>query len=189
VSREFARFARNYATLPSKAVFPIFKNNGSAAAKSPSLAYPAAIWVNRDARGVRGACFYFHFTDNEAVVLGGVYSAEADEILAYRKLLQESYREVEQILRDPRLRALAGELQGEKLARMPKGFSTTDPAADLIRRKQWYLVSMLDKELLSTERLLPTLVMHFEAMAPFVEFMNRALAKRRKPKKAFARGF
>lgn len=179
VSREFARFAPNYATLPAKAVFPIFRNVKGAPAKAPNRTHPAAIWVHKNAEGARGACFYFHFTANEAVVLGGVYRPDADELLAYRKLLQQHHLEFRNILRDKRLKAVAGELQGAKLKHMPKGFSAADPAGDLLRRKQWYVVTTLDTPLLSTEQLLPTLVSHFEAMAPFVEFLNRSLPKPR----------
>ncbi len=186
VSREFARFAPNYATLPAKAVFRIFGKTGSLRDKTT---HPAAIWVHKDSEGARGACFYFHFTDNEALVLGGVYSAQPDELLAYRKLLQQHYGEFGDILRDERLRKLAGGLQGQKLSRMPKGFAADDPAADLLRRKQWYVVSMLDMGLLSSERLMPTLVAHFEAMAPLVEFLNRSLRPARKPKKLLFSNF
>jgi len=180
VSREFARFAPNYATLPAKAVFRIFGDTASSRNRAAHRAHPAAIWVHKDAKGAKGACFYFHFTPDEAVVLGGVYSAEPDELLAYRKLLRDNYEEFENILRVPGLKSLVGDLRGEKTSRMPRGFSPNHPAADLIKRKQWYSVSMLDTSLLSTDRLMPTLVNHFEVMAPMVEFLNRPFAQ--KPK-------
>jgi uncharacterized protein (TIGR02453 family) len=189
VSREFARFAPNYATLPAKAVFRIFGDAPSSRSQATHRSHPAAIWVHKNAQGARGACFYFHFTPREAVVLGGVYSAEPDELLAYRKLLQQHHGEFGDILRDERLQSLGGELQGENLKRMPAGFSPNDLAADLLRRKQWYVVSVLDVALLSTDKLLPTLVTHFEAMAPLVEFLNRPLSQKRKPKKLVFRSF
>src|SRR5262245_53480266 len=114
VSREFARFAPNYATLPAKAVFRVFGATGTSH-RTP----PAAIWVHKSAQGMHGACFYFHFTEKEAVVLGGVYSAQSRELLAYRKLLQDHYMEFATILTDARLRSVAGELRGERLRRMP----------------------------------------------------------------------
>jgi uncharacterized protein (TIGR02453 family) len=183
VTREFARFARNYATPPAKAVFRIFGETASPRAGDVHKTHPAAIWVHKNAEESRGACFYFHFTHNEAVVLGGAYSPQPDELLAYRTMLQRDYREFQEILCNPRLRSLTGELQGDQFKRVPAGFSQNHPAADLLRRKQWYVVSVLDVDLLSTERLLPTVVSHFEAMAPLVEFLNRPLNKRRKFKR------
>src|SRR5262249_498061 len=152
ISREFARFAPNYVTAPEKAVFPVFGATG-ASRRTP----PAAIWVRRDAKGVRGACFYFHFTEKEAVVLGGGYAGEAAGLLAIRKVVQQHYMEFATILADARLKSVAGELRGEKLKRMPYGFSSSHPAADFLRRRQWYVATMLDMDVLSTDRLLPTL--------------------------------
>lgn len=188
VSREFARFAPNYVTPPATAVFRIFGDSTSSRNQSTHRTHPAAIWVHKRANGARGACFYFHFTPKEAVVLGGVYSARPAELLAYRRLLADHYLELEEILRSPRLETLAGKLQGEKSSRMPKGFSPSHPAGQLIKQKQWYLVSMLDVDLLSTDRLLPTLVDHFEVMAPFVEFLNRPFTRTEKPKKMLSMG-
>jgi uncharacterized protein (TIGR02453 family) len=173
LTREFARFAPNYVTPPERAVFPIFGAKDSSSG-SPST-HPGAIWVHKDARGVRGACFYFHFTASEAVVLGGAYAPAPEELATYRELLKHGYKEFQDILRARRLRTLTGGLEGEKLKGMPKGFSPDHPAADLLRRKQWYVVSMLDMGLLSTTQLMPTLVRHFETMAPFVDFLNRSL--------------
>jgi uncharacterized protein (TIGR02453 family) len=183
VTREFARFARSYITPPDKAVFHIFGETGSPRPRATDKRHPAAIWAHKHAEGSRGACFYFHFTDKEAVVLGGVYSAQPDELLAYRQMLQKDYLQFRQILREPRLRTLFGGLHGEQLKHVPKGFPPDHAAADLLRRNQWYVVSMLDIGLLSTERLLPTLVKHFEAMAPLVEFLNRPLGHGPKPRK------
>jgi uncharacterized protein (TIGR02453 family) len=189
ITREFARFAPHYVTPPAKAVFDVSGDIGSSRTAASRLTHPAAIWVHREAEGARGACFYFHFTAREAVVLGGVYSPEPGELIGYRKLFEHSYREFEEILSDKRLKRVAGDLQGEKLKHMPKGFPVDHPAADLLRRKQWYVVAMLDMGLLSTSQLMPTLVSHFEAMAPLVKFLNRTLAQRPRPKKMPLRGF
>lgn len=188
VTREFARFAPNYVTPPARAVFDIFGGNGNARARSAHKTHPAAIWVHKDARGARGACFYFHFTASEVVALAGVYAPRADELAGYRKLLQEQYGDLQEILRNPALKKIAGDLQGDMLKRVPKGFPADHRAAEFLQRRQWYLVSMLDTGLLSTPYLLPTLISHFEIMAPFVEFFNRALGQRQKPRLA-ARGF
>ena len=182
VSREFARFAPNYVTPPDNAVFRIFGESGPTRQR-PNRP-PAAIWVHKDAhRGMGGACFYFHFTEKEAVVLAGVYAGEPDELNVYRRLLQEQYEEFIKIMCDTRLRLIGGGLQGESLKRMPQGFRANHPAADLVRRKQWYLVAMLDMALLSTDQLLSTLVAYFEAMAPFVEFLNRPFVRKHKTKR------
>ncbi|HJX84380.1 MAG TPA: DUF2461 family protein, partial [Candidatus Angelobacter sp.] len=130
-----------------------------------------------------GAVFYLHFTATELLAFGGVYSPEREELLAYRTLIQEHYEELEAILRGKQLWKIAGSLQGEQLSRMPKGFPLDHPADALLRHKQWYLECILDVKVVTSSRLVPELARHFQAMAPLVEFLNRAMV----PKKPAAR--
>jgi uncharacterized protein (DUF2461 family) len=78
---------------------------------------------------------------------------------------------------------MVGQLQGEHLSRMPKGFPVDHPAETLLRRKQWYLESTLDIGVLTTPRLVPELAKRFAVMAPMVEFLNRPFAHKEKRKK------
>src|SRR6185437_1778177 len=74
------------------------------------------------------AVFYFHFTEKEVLVFGGVYSPEREELLAYRTLLDQHHEEFQRILADKKIKRLLGGLQGEKLTRTPKGFPVGHPA-------------------------------------------------------------
>ena len=76
------------------------------------------------------------------------------------------------------MKKLLGELQGESLSRVAKGFNPEHPAADLIRRKQYLLDIQIDPKLATTPKLLGELVARIEAMSPFVEFLNRPLVAR-----------
>jgi uncharacterized protein (TIGR02453 family) len=182
LSRVFARFAPDYVTPPDKSVFRIYRDDHFSHRQKPYKTHMAAVFARRGAERLRGPCFYFHFTDKELLALAGAYSPERDEMLAYRNLLAEHYCEFRETLADPKLVRSAGELQGEQLSHMPQGFCPGHPAARVLRHKQWYLVSILDVKLLTTPRLLPELARSFEAMAPFVEFLNRAFPQKRKAK-------
>lgn len=174
LSREFARFAPDYVVSPDRSVFRVYRDEHFSYARKPYKTHMAAVFARRGVNHLRGPCFYFHFTDRELLALGGVYSPERDELLAYRTLLAEHYCEFREILADPKLVRVAGELQGETLSRMPQGICRNHPAARFLKHKQWYLLSILDVKLLTTPRLLPELSRSFEAMVPFVAFMNRA---------------
>jgi uncharacterized protein (DUF2461 family) len=76
-----------------------------------------------------------------------------------------------------------GELQGEQLSRLPKGFDKDHPAEDLIRRKQWFLENTLDGSAVTSSRMLPEIVSSFRAAAPMIEFLSQPFVKQSKPKK------
>lgn len=183
LNEEFVRFAPDYVTPPQKATYRIYRDTRFSKDKSPYKTHISAIFPRHTAIKREGAVFYFHFTEKDLLVFGGVWMPQPDELLAYRTLLQERHDELEKILREKRLRRAFGELQGEQLSRMPKGFPTDHPAESLLRHKQWYLEAVLEPEVLTSPRLLPELAKHFELMAPMVEFLNSAIVKKRKPER------
>jgi len=189
LNAEFARFAPDYVTAPEKSVYRIYRDTRFSPDKTPYKTHISAIFPRSSAVKREGAVFYFHFTEKELLAFGGVYAPERDELLAYRGLLSEKYREFEAILRNPALKRALGGLEGEQLSRMPKGFPPDHPAEDLLRRRQWYLESTLDIKLLATPRLLPALARSFALMTPFVEFLNRPFARKPKPKKMMFMSF
>lgn len=189
LNEEFARFAPNYVAPPQKATYRIYRDTRFSKDKSPYKTHISAIFPRNTASKKEGAVFYFHFTEKELLVFGGVYMPEPEELLAYRTLLQERYHELQEILRGPKLRRMVGDLQGEQLSRMPKGFPVDHPAESLLRGKQWYLENTLDASTLTSPKLVLELARHFEIMAPMVEFLNQALLKKRKPERMMFAAF
>ena len=189
LNQEFARFAPDYVTPPQKATYRIYRDTRFSKDKTPYKTHISAIFPRYTAIKREGAVFYFHFTEKELLIFAGVYMPEPEELLAYRNLLQERYAELEEILSDKRLQRTVGQLQGERLTRMPKGFPPDHPAESLLRGKQWYLENTVDARVLTSARLLPELAKHFEVMAPLVEFLNQALVQKRKPQKMMFAAF
>jgi uncharacterized protein (TIGR02453 family) len=183
LNAEFARFAPDYITPPEKAVYRIYRDTRFSHDKTPYKTHIAAIFPRHTAVKREGAVFYLHFTEKELLAFGGVYGPDRDELLAYRGLLAEHHEEFGEILRDKRLRRAVGGLQGAQLSRMPKGFPTDHPAEALLRHRQWYLEAILDIKLVTTARLAPELGKRFEAMAPFVTFLNRPFQHNIKPRR------
>src|SRR5438270_7601935 len=138
LNHELARFAPQYITPAPKAVYRIYRDTRFARDKTPYKTHIAAIFPRSNAVKREGAVLYFHFTEKELLVFGGVWNPERDELLAYRAHIQENHEELTEILAGPRLRHACGALQGEQLSRMPKGFTVDHPAEDLLRQKQRY---------------------------------------------------
>src|ERR1043166_3820728 len=183
LNEELARFAPAYVTPPEKAVYRIYRDTRFSPDKTPYKTHIAAIFPRHTAVKREGAVFYLHFTEKEVLAFGGVWGPDRDELMAYRGLLRDNHEEFESLLSNKSLRKAVGELQGEQLSRMPKGFPVDHPAEALLRRKQWYLESTLPIGLLTTPRIVPELAKRFAVMAPMVEFLNRPFAQKKTPKK------
>lgn len=180
---ELADFAPSYITPPQKAMYRIYRDTRFSNDKTPYKTHISCIFPRMTALKREGAVLYFHFTAKDLLVFGGVYSPEREELMAYRALICERYQELENILSNNKLRKVLGGLQGETMTRMPKGHSEDHPAESLLRHKQWFLEKTLDVRLVTSPRLVPELVKHFQLMMPFVEFMNQAIVQKAKPKR------
>ena len=179
INEELARFAPAYVTPPQKGVYRIYRDTRFSKDKTPYKTYISAIFPRNTAVKREGAVFYFHFTERELLIFGGVYSPARDELLAYRTLLRERYQEFNDILAGKKLRRAFGGLQGEQLTRMPKGFLVDHPAEGLLRHRQWFLESTVNSKILLSPKVVQEIASRFDLMAPFVEFLNQPFAHKR----------
>ncbi|MBM3794470.1 MAG: DUF2461 domain-containing protein [Acidobacteria bacterium] len=133
---------------------------------------------------------YVGISHESVDVAGGLYMPGPKQLLAVRNLLAESHAEFTKLASSRGFGTLLGELQGEQLARVPKGFPADHPAADLLRRKQWYWYVRLDPELATTPKLLAEIRKRVAAVLPAVACVNApllALEKKDSDRARFAR--
>ena len=177
LNSEMMRFAPDYVNEPAKAIYRIYRDTRFSKDKTPYKTHIAAIFPRRGLEKHGGGGLYFSVSAKEIEVAGGVYMPGPETLLAIRTHLSEHHDEFRKIIRAKKLRTLMGEMHGEQLSRVPKGFPSEHPAADLLRHKQWLVYVMLDPKLATTPKLLPEVRQRFEAMTPFVDFLNRPLVR------------
>ena len=183
VNAAMKRFAPDYATDPAKAVYRFYRDTRFSNDKSPYKDHIAASFRHRQIGcDAGGAGFYFQVSHKDVGIGGGVYMPAPETLLAIRGHLDGHYREFEKLLRAQAVKRFFGELQGDQLTRVPKGFCSEHPAADLLRRKQFLLWSELPPEIATTPKLYDEIVARFKAMAPFMDFLNAPLAARGRKK-------
>jgi uncharacterized protein (TIGR02453 family) len=172
-------FAPDYVTEPAKAVYRIYRDTRFSKDKTP---YKTQIAANfRWRAGGRHECagYYFAISHKELAVGGGLYMPSPEALLAIRNHIASNHARLRKIVGSQSVKKLLGELQGEQLTRVPKGFACDHPAADLLRFKQWILYVTLAPEIAATPAVLREIVQRFRALAPLVEFLNTPLAPAR----------
>jgi uncharacterized protein (TIGR02453 family) len=173
VNTAMRRFAPEYATDPDKAIYRIYRDTRFSKDKTPYKDHIAASFSRRGDK--TGAGFYFAISHKEVAIGGGLYMPEAEALLAIRQHLAERHEEFRKIAGARAVRRLFAEVQGEQLTRLPKGYCSDHPAADLLRLKQYLLYVELPPDLATTPAVYTEVVKHFRAMTPFVEFLNAPL--------------
>jgi len=182
LNAQLARFAPNYVTDPTKAIFRIYRDTRFSADKTPYKTHVAASFRRRGPKDVQTAGFYFSVSATEIEVAGGLYHPPPETLLLVRTHISETHPELRKIVESRKAQRLVGELQGSELTRAPKGFDPKHPAAGLIRKKDWILDTMLDPDLATTPKLFREIADRFRVMAPFIEYLNRPLISQKTPR-------
>jgi uncharacterized protein (TIGR02453 family) len=179
VNRELVRFAPQYVTDPKKAVFRIYRDTRFSADKSPYKTQIAAIFTRRGPKELGMGGLYFSVSAETVEVAGGIYHPPRETLLMVRSHIREHHAELERIVRAPKTRKLLGDLQGDTLTRIPKGFSADHPSARFVKMKDWIFDVTLEASRATKPSLVPDIVERFRAMQPLVEFLNRPLLARK----------
>lgn len=175
VNDELKRFAPDYRTEPSKAVYRIYRDTRFGDDKTPYKTHAAASFHHRSLGKHVSGGFYFHFSPTEFLVGGGLWKPGSKELLAIRRRISDDPDALRSVLANRSFRKLLGEMSGEQLKRPPKGFSADDPALDLLLYKQFLASAQLDPQLIETPKALREITKRFEAIAPMVEYLNSAI--------------
>jgi uncharacterized protein (TIGR02453 family) len=177
VNGALKRFAPEYVTDPAKAVYRFYRDTRFSKDKSPYKDHIAASFRPRGLCEGSGAGFYFSVSHKQVGIGGGIYMPMPETLLAVRGHMAEKHDEFRKLLRARPVQKLFGEMQGEQLTRVPKGFAAEHPAADLLRYKQFLLYIELPSDPATTPQLYDEIVQRFRAMTPFLAFLNAPLKK------------
>jgi uncharacterized protein (TIGR02453 family) len=181
IHREMVRFAPQFIGEPVKSVYRIYRDTRFSKDKTPYKTYTSALLLRNGFDKYTGsAAFYFAISPGNIEVAGGIYTPDRDVLLAVRQHIADNYKQFLATYSTPKVKKLLGDLQGDSVSRVPKGFDPEHPAADLIRRKYYLLDTKLDPKIATTPKLFTELVSRLEAMTPFVEFLNIPLLARQK---------
>ena len=178
VNVRLAKAAPEYVSDPAKAVFRIYRDTRFSPDKTPYKTHIAASFWRRGMDKNQSAGFYIHVEPKQVFVAGGVYALAPEDLLTVRMHLAVNHAEFRKLASAKKLKSLLGELEGESLTRVPKGFDPEQPAADLIRRKQWYFSAKLDPALAESPLLAKEFADRLAVMTPICEYFNQALLKR-----------
>jgi len=172
----FAAFAPEFDLSPKRSVFRIYRDIRFSNDKTPYKTHIAAHFVLRaKEKGFVGSGYYFHIEPGEVFVGGGIYMPESDQLKGIRKALAERSDEFLAIVKKPSFRKQFGNIEGEKLQRIPKGYDESHPMAEWLKLKQFFVGKSLPESACSKASLVDTVASICEAADPLVKFLNRAM--------------
>jgi uncharacterized protein (TIGR02453 family) len=172
---DFRRFAPDLVASPRLSLYRIYRDTRFSADKSPLKTHIAAVFPSRGLGKHEGAGLYFHVSPTEVVIAGGMYAPLTPHLVRVREHLAVNLKRFRKIVDAPAFRRACGEVHGERLTRVPRGYPANHPAAHYLAFKQLLVGREHPPVLATLPRFYGELVKSFQLMAPFVSFINEAL--------------
>jgi len=122
------------------------------------------------------AGYYFQLAaSGQSFLGGGIYMPTSGDLAKIRQEIDYNLEEFKSIINNETFKSYFGEVQGEKLKTKPKGYEKDNPAIEFLRLKSFIVMIYLNENQLHSEDMTNFCISRFEAMKPFLDFLNKAL--------------
>lgn len=176
LNQRLEKFAPAYVADPKKALTRIYRDVRFSKDKSPYNTYIGARFSHLGRPKEACAGFWLQISAQGLELIGGSYQAATPQLTKLRARLAEEHVAFGRLLKRKALRDAMGELQGEQLKRVPRGYPPEHPAADLLRHKQLYLHARLPVSAARSPDVVKEVARRFKLMTAFVTWLDEALA-------------
>jgi uncharacterized protein (TIGR02453 family) len=176
---DFRKFAPEMVASPKVSVYRIHRDTRFSKDKSPYKTHAAAVFPRSGLDKHEGAGFYLHIAPSETLVGGGLYMPSPEDLNLVRQRIAGGLPEFLKIVRNQRFRNAFGELEGERLSRVPRGFRADHPAAEFLKYKQFLAARTFSTDVSVTPAFYPLVIETFRAILPLVRFINEPIVQMR----------
>jgi uncharacterized protein (TIGR02453 family) len=176
LAEDFRQLAPELIAEPRVSLFRIYRDTRFSSDKSPLKTSAAAHFPSRQFPKGEGAGLYFEIAPASVWIGGGLYMPSSADLRHIREHIAAHPRTLSRLTTSAAFRKAVGQLEGERLTRVPRGYLKDHPAAEYLRYKQ-FLAGREDRaEFATSGQFYPELLRVFRAVLPLVRFLNSALA-------------
>ncbi len=162
---------------PQDAIFRINRDIRFSKDKTPYKTHMAAAISRGGRKDDRYPGFYFHLGTDQAHAGGGVYMPAKDTINKIRLHIQRDVAGFDRAIEDPDFKRTYGEVQGERLKRVPPEFAETFALQPYVANKQWYYMTDVDPSIILSDGLLDELMGLYVASKSVASFLMEAASR------------
>ena len=178
VSADLDKFAPEMIGSPKISAYRIYRDTRFSPDKAPYKTHVAAVFPRRGLEKHEGAGLYVHIASDEVFVGGGLFRPVSADLQALREYIAVNHVSFRSTVGSQKFRKFFGELSGDQLTRVPRGFAKDHPAADLLRYKQFLASRRFEPEQVTTPAFYPEVIRTFKTLLPMIRYLNEPLAGR-----------
>ena len=175
LAADLGTFAPDLVANPRTSIYRPYRDTRFAADKAPLKTNVAAVFPHRLLPKHEGAGFYLEVAPRHVWFGGGMYMPSSSHLHQVREHIATQHRRLTRIVGAPSFRRAFGALEGAKLQRVPRGFPSDHPAAELLKYRQFLAACERSAEFATTPTFYRTLLAAWKTLAPLVHFLNEPL--------------
>ena len=187
LARDLPAFAPELVSDPRVCLFRIYRDTRFSSDKRPLKTNVAAHFPSRKFPKGEGAGLYVEVAPQWVWIGGGIYMPSSSELNAIRAAIVDDHRRFRRVVTAPAFRRAVGQLSGEKLTRVPRGYVKDHPAAEYLRHRQFLGGREYSASFAVSPRFYSELLTVFRGIAPLVGFLNNAIVTRTNDTREFLR--
>ncbi len=176
VIAEISQFDREASQTTAKA--SIFRINRDIRFSNDKLPYKTnfGAFIAKGGRKGINSGYYIHIEPGECFLAGGIYMPSAPMLKAIREEIFENTDVFKEIIHSPDFVKHFGDRIGdEKLKSAPRGFPKDFPDMDYLKYKSYTVLKSEPDSIYQSPGFIKEVKAVFRAMAPFNQFLNRAV--------------
>jgi uncharacterized protein (TIGR02453 family) len=168
-------FAPELVSDPRVSLHRIYRDTRFSCDKAPLKTNVSAHFPARTLPKGQGAGLYLEIAPAWVWIGGGLYMPPAADLRAIREHIAGTYPRIHTIVTARPFKATIGEMSGERLLRVPRGFLKEHPAAHYLQFKQFLAGRELPADFAIGDTFYAELLCTFRTVAPLVRFLNAPL--------------
>ena len=172
---DLPKIAPDLVSEPKVSLYRIYRDTRFSADKTPLKTHVAAHFPSRRFSRGEGAGLYLEVAPKWVWIGGGLYMPSSTELQAIRRHIAATHPRLHRLATGRRFTTVVGDLDGERLTRVPRGYVKDHPAAHYLRYRQFLAGCEYEAAFATSRRFYPELLKVFTAAAPLIEFLNDAL--------------
>lgn len=178
LAADFRTLAPDLVADPKLSLYRIYRDTRFSADKTPLKTHAAAHFPARGMKRGEGAGLYVHVSPEGVWAGGGMYMPSSADLAAIRAHIASTHPRLHRLATSAAFTKAVGELDGERLTRVPLGYAKDHPAAYYLQFRQFLGGAEWEASFATNRRFYAEVCKVFSAVAPLVRFLNTALQQR-----------
>jgi len=175
LASDFRGFAPELIAAPKHSLYRIYRDTRFSPDKRPLKTHAAASFPRRGLPRHQGAGLYFEVATEWVWIGGGLWAPEPPQLLKVRQHIADTWPELQSTIRKRSFRKRLGEIGGDRLTRVPRGFPASHPAAHYLKHYRFVAGREFPAAFAHDRAFYRTLVDTFRTLMPLVRFLNEPL--------------